>query len=309
MSTSLAVPISSDDLAFLGRAAEYLENPSFLLKVANLLGKPLETLAGVLPQGVRDAARDLTDRALRHGLEAALLTLPRGDRARVIDEPGDAGGWDRIKHNLAAGVTGAVAGGFGLAALAVELPITTTIVLRDIATVARSLGEDLDDREVKLQCLAVFSMGGGAKEGELKAMESSYYATRLGLSGTIREAAQYAARVTAEQLARDLAAGASPALVRLVAAIAGRFNVVVSQKLVAQAVPAIGAVGGALVNVAFAAHFDRVARCHFGIRALERTYGREVVQAAYRAALHEVKLTSVKPANGQIGERNAEQGA
>lgn len=297
MSQELAVPISPNDLAFLERAAEYLENPSFLMKAANLLGKPVETVAGVLPEKVRDAARDLADRALRRGLEAALLTLPRGDRARVVDEPGDDGGWDRIKHNLAASVTGAVAGGFGIAALAFELPITTTIVLRDIAAVAQSLGEDLNDREVKLQCLAVFSIGAGGKEGELKAMESSYYATRLGLSNVIREAAGYAARVTAEQLARDVAAGTSPALVRLVASIAARFNVVVSQKLVAQAVPAIGAVGGALVNAAFAAHFDRVARCHFGIRSLERTYGREAVQEAYGAALQRMRLASAKPAS------------
>jgi hypothetical protein len=62
----------------------------------------------------------------------------------------------------------------------------------------------------------------------------------------------------------------------------------VDQKLVAQAVPAIGAVGGALVNVAFAAHFDRVARYHFGIRALERRHGREAVQAEYQKALKRI---------------------
>jgi hypothetical protein len=95
----------------------------------------------------------------------------------------------------------------------------------------------------------------------------------------------YAARVSADQLARDLAQGASPALVRLVAEVAKRFNIVVSQKLLAQAVPAIGAAGGALVNVAFNAHFDRVARYHFGIRALERKYGQDLVQSAYQGLL------------------------
>jgi hypothetical protein len=39
------------------------------------------------------------------------------------------------------------------------------------------------------------------------------------------------------------------------------------------------------VNVAFNAHFDRVARYHFGIRALERQYGADQVQAAYQKAL------------------------
>jgi hypothetical protein len=40
----------------------------------------------------------------------------------------------------------------------------------------------------------------------------------------------------------------SPALVRLLAQIASRFGVVVTQKLAAQAVPFIGALGGAAVN-------------------------------------------------------------
>jgi hypothetical protein len=104
----------------------------------------------------------------------------------------------------------------------------------------------------------------------------------MALANVSREAAVSAARVTSDQLARDLASGASPTLVRLVAEIAKRFNIVVSQKLMAQAVPAIGAAGGALVNVAFNAHFDRVARYHFGIRALERKYGQERVQATYQ---------------------------
>jgi hypothetical protein len=123
------------------------------------------------------------------------------------------------------------------------------------------------------------------RDRKLSAMDSSYYAARFTLSGLTREAARYTATVTAEQLARDIATGGSPALVRFISTVASRFGVVVNQKLVAQAVPAIGAVGGALVNAAFNDHFDRVARYHFGLRALERAHGRENVQAAYQKAL------------------------
>jgi hypothetical protein len=284
--------ILADDLAFIQQAVAYLERPSFLMRVANLLGKPIESVSRILPAGVRDKAGDVVDFALRQALEAALLTLRKPEAGGL---PGpiqlerlEQDRWERLRHNLAAGLTGALAGGFGLAALAIELPVTTTIMMRDIAGVALSCGEDPTDESVKLQCLAVFSIGGMEQEGQRKsAMESSYYASRLALSNLIREATVYATRVTAEQLARDLAAGASPALVRLVAEVARRFNVVVSQKLMAQAVPAIGAAGGALVNVAFNAHFDRVARYHFGIRALERRYGAELVQATYQNALQQ----------------------
>lgn len=297
MSNSAKSVIGDSDRQFIRQAALYLENPSFLMRVANLLGKPIESMGNMLPGTVRQAAANVVDGALRHSLDVALRTLPvaAGDRL-----PGDVdlaevsaaeGGWDRVKHNLAAGVTGALAGTFGVAALAIELPVTTTIMMRDIAAVAQSYGEDPQDPMVKLQCLSVFSIGGACSEPspDSSAMNSSYYGARFALANLMRETAQYLAKLSADQLSRDLASGASPVLIRFVAQVAAKFNLVVDQKLVAQAVPAIGAVGGALVNVAFNAHFDRVARYHFGIRSLERKYGNETVQSAYTAALAEVK--------------------
>jgi hypothetical protein len=56
---------------------------------------------------------------------------------------------------------------------------------------------------------------------------------------------------------------------------------VVSQKIAAQAIPVVGALGGAAVNLAFAQHFQTLARGHFIVRRLERTYGQAAVRAAY----------------------------
>ena len=53
----------------------------------------------------------------------------------------------RLLYKALAAVSGAVGGGFGLAALPVELPISTIIMLRSIGDVARSEGEDLADPE------------------------------------------------------------------------------------------------------------------------------------------------------------------
>ena len=52
-----------------------------------------------------------------------------------------------------------------------------------------------------------------------------------------------------------------------------RFGLVVSDKVAAGALPILGAVGGATVNVIFMDHFQRVAQAHFALRRLERTYG------------------------------------
>jgi hypothetical protein len=56
---------------------------------------------------------------------------------------------------------------------------------------------------------------------------------------------------------------------------------VVTQKLAAQAIPLVGALGGAAVNYAFIEHFQDVARGHFTVRRLERTYGKELVRREY----------------------------
>ena len=72
-----------------------------------------------------------------------------------------------------------------------------------------------------------------------------------------------------------------PLLVRFIAQVASRFGTVVTQKLAAQAIPIIGAVGGAAVNYAFIEHFREVARGHFAVRRLERVYGKDPVRQEY----------------------------
>ncbi|RLE25016.1 MAG: EcsC family protein, partial [Acidobacteria bacterium] len=56
---------------------------------------------------------------------------------------------------------------------------------------------------------------------------------------------------------------------------------VVAEKIVAQGVPVIGAVGGAAINVAFVRHFQAMARGHFVVRRLERSYGEAIIRENY----------------------------
>ena len=69
-------------------------------------------------------------------------------------------------------------------------------------------------------------------------------------------------------------------LVMLMSEAAAAYGVRISQKLALQAVPLIGAAGGALVNGAFMAHYEGLARAHFTIRRLERTYGEAAIHEA-----------------------------
>jgi hypothetical protein len=63
--------------------------------------------------------------------------------------------------------------------------------------------------------------------------------------------------------------------------VASRFGVVVTQKFAAQALPVVGALGGASVNYLFIETFQEIAQGHFAVRRLERVYGRDIVRAEY----------------------------
>jgi hypothetical protein len=67
----------------------------------------------------------------------------------------------------------------------------------------------------------------------------------------------------------------------VISAVAARFSVVVSEKAAVQAVPLVGALGGATINALFIAHYQDMARGHFTVRRLEREHGTDAVREAY----------------------------
>ncbi len=175
-------------------------------------------------------------------------------------------------HKFAAATSGAVGGAFGLFALSVELPISTTIMLRSVADIAKSEGENIRHIETRLACLTVFAMGGRAASDD--AAESGYFAARVAMAGAVSEASKFLAE-------KGMSKAGAPALIRLTSLIASRFGIVVSEKAAAQAIPIIGAASGALINTLFIEHFQNMARGHFIVRRLEKIHGAEPVRLAY----------------------------
>jgi hypothetical protein len=214
-----------------------------------------------LPEPASKAIAAATTQALNTALRVALRTMH--------NEPKAASSY---LHKALAATSGALGGSFGLAALPIELPISTVIMLRSIGDIARAEGEDLRDPETALSCLQVFALGG--LKGEVDAANSGCFAVRGLLAKSVAEATRFI-------VDRGVLAEGGPVLVRLLAQIASRFGVVVTQKLAAQAVPIIGALGGAAVNYAFIDHFQEIARGHFTVRRLERRYGKDTVRTAY----------------------------
>jgi hypothetical protein len=250
-----------DDLIALEKAVRLLEHPSLAARLTNLAGKPIELLGLAIPAQVSRAITTATSKSLEAALRVALRTMPQQPTAR-----------SQLMHKALATASGAAGGAFGFVSLPVELPVSTIIMLRSIADIARSEGEDLSNPEAALSCVQVFALGGRA--GSDDASESGYFAVRGMLAKTVTEAARFIGE-------RGAIKEGGPILLRFITQVAARFGVVVTQKVAAQALPVLGALGGAAVNYAFMEHFQDVARSHFTIRRLERTYGKELVRSEY----------------------------
>jgi EcsC family protein len=260
--------LGEDDLRALRAAVRALEGESFASRLTNVVGRQVQAAGRALPSAARKVIASASETALKAALRVAVKTIDQKAPAKP-----QAG-----LHKALAAASGAAGGAFGIAAVAVELPISTTIMLRSIAQIGRAEGEDLSTPEAVLACVEVFALGGHAP-GEA-ALEGEYFAIRTALAKTISDSASFI-------LHQGLANETAPVLARLVSQIATRFGVVVSEKLAAQAAPVIGAVGGAAVNLAFVDHFQTIARGHFTVRRLERAYGADVVRFEYERLRNE----------------------
>ncbi len=148
-------------------------------------------------------------------------------------------------HKFAAAASGVASGFVGLPGVAFDIPFTTTAILRSIAEVARDYGEDITTEETKRVCLEVLAYGGPTDADD--ETEIGYWATRFGMN----------------HLAVNL----------LIKSAAGRFGLIVSEKILAQAVPIAGAVAGGTLNYAFTEYYQSMARVQFCLRALDRRTG------------------------------------
>jgi EcsC protein family len=245
------VELSVADREALLRAKLVLEHPGIAAKAAELLGKPIEVGIEKLPASLQRAIALATRTALSIGLRAAVSTLD--------GVPGTAA--SPIFHRIAGGVAGAAGGFFGLLAMPAELPISTLIILRSIADIARSEGENLHEVEARLACLEVLALGGGS---ETSAAETGYYTARLGLAQSLHRAVEH---ITTHGLAKKLA----PPVSELITRIAARFSVQVSQEVMVKAIPLLGAATGAAINTLFVHHFQAIARAHFTNRSTAPT--------------------------------------
>jgi hypothetical protein len=162
-----------------------------------------------------------------------------------------------------AALTGAAGGAGGLATSIAELPVTIAVILHAIRRAAAEEGFDPDDPAIRLEALRVFAVGSplAADDG----VNTAFLGVRMAVTG--------------------------PALQRLLASVAPRLAAALGQKLMAQAVPVLGAVAGAGLNAAFLGYYREVAHVRFGLLRLSERHGAERVIAAFGQAVQPARIT------------------
>ena len=226
----LARPIDGDlvneRLDALAERYKNAGNP--VTQLLNLVGGPSDTLIDKLPEGIRGNLIAGTEQALKIAMKSA-----KGSRNVIGDQPT----WLTQAVTTAMGA----AGGFGgLPTALAELPVTTTIFLHGIQTVASENGFDPTEDSVQFDCINVFAASGPLEHDD--DADLAFLTTRMLVSG--------------------------PALQSLITRIAPRLATVLGQKLAAQTVPVMGAVAGAATNYAYAGYYREMAHVHFGLRRL-----------------------------------------
>lgn len=247
MDQTLPVTSTTDLAAAVAPLARrYTRANGPVIRLVNRLGGTLEGQLAALPEGVRSQIERLTAQALETSYGLAARAPDLGQRGPMV----------------AAIATGAAGGAGGIATSLAELPVTVTLFLNTIRSVARDVGLDPDEDWVRAECLQVFAAGSPLAEDD--GVNTSFVASRLALSGS--------------------------AVQNLITTIAPKLAAVLGQKLAAQAVPVLGAVSGAALNAAFLSYYREVARVRFELVKLGQIHGSDAVEAEFRIAVRPPKV-------------------
>ncbi len=210
------------------------------------------------------------------GVEAQMAALPGGVRREVervtlaaLTAAHGVAGFGRFAPDvgprgamLAAVATGALGGAGGLLGSIAELPVTITVMLHAIRREAVAAGYDPAETATRAACLEVFAAGSplGGDDG----VNTAFLSARLTMTG--------------------------PAAQKIIAVVAPRLAAAMGQKLLAQAVPVLGAITGAGLNAAYLNYYREVARIRFALLRLAERHGAEVVLAEFAKAAETAKI-------------------
>ena len=231
-----------------GQRGSLIRPAAWIGRRFHVAGRVLTDINAVLRGSDSSRRSSLVEAALKAAYSAGTFRLDREETTQPSRH---------LLGRLLAAASGSASGLVGAAGLLADLPVTTTLMMRSIAAIARAHGEDISTEETRRACLEVFALG-SPETGE-QDIDAAFWATR---------------------------AAFSHASINLLLNQAGRrFGMALAQKYLTQAVPLLGAVTGGTLNYLFMQHYQRMAEVHFTLRALERRRDPEAVRACFDAML------------------------
>ncbi len=210
-------------------------------------------------------------------LEEQLAMLPAGFRERAEQVTAGAleNAWSVARHGgklpgsgdrgtLVAAIGAGMAGGAGglMGALA-ELPFTITVLLHAIRREAEKQGYSGDNPWIMAEALRTF--GSGSPVAADDGINTAFFSARAALTG--------------------------PAISQLISTIAPKLATSLGQKLLAQAVPVVGAISGAAINAAFLRYYREMAAIRFRLLRLSEEHGAGPVLDLFATATAQPRIT------------------
>lgn len=247
-------------------ATSYREASGPIVKLSNMLGDKIESALSKVPEGWQAAVAQATDIALRTSYAAASGTQAEPESRSYLNTVLAKCAGERW-HQVASSVSGAIGSVGGLTTLALDLGVTTTLILRSIQEIAIGYGEDIEDEAVRLQCIGVFGFGGPLSEDD--DVDTGLFGARLALRGKTLEA--------------------------MLRVVVPRLLPTVTAETAAKSVPLVSAAVGAVLNPAFTSYYQKMAHVHFRLRRLERDHDPETVRACFERVLNDIRQQARKP--------------
>ncbi|MBL4769097.1 MAG: EcsC family protein [Rhodobacteraceae bacterium] len=139
------------------------------VQLLNMLGGTAENLLDRLPLNVREGLGNTVDQALRLAMRTAHKSR------KVLPDQSDRA------NRVVTTAMGAAGGLGGLPSALIELPVTTTMLLRAIQDVAKEYGFNPASESVQFDCIRVFAAAGPLASDD--GADMGFVSVRLTLTG------------------------------------------------------------------------------------------------------------------------------
>jgi hypothetical protein len=238
--------------------------------------------------GTEEIRRRIAARGIHVADIESMRYLPMSELDAVADS-------FKMRNRLLLGVEGALLG--GATTLAEGVPGAQLIIPSLILTDVTASVTLLSRQTCRLASVYGFSPKSvenlphvlAALTPQTETADEGYIALKSAVVASIHEASRFSARASGLVIDRQLLQREAPQMIRLIAYVAERLGITITQKELGILVPVAGAVLNSSINMAFQQVSHQTAKDYFRQLLLEDRYGDELVSVAICAELESLR--------------------